>query len=68
MACCRTRIHKLFPLCIRFVERLLETGVLQPLQLSLDSGSKTTGLALCRIEDTVDVSGVAQPSSSCSSW
>lgn len=33
---------------------------MQPLQLSFDFGRKTTGLALCRIEDAVDASGVAE--------
>ncbi|MBW3512022.1 RNA-guided endonuclease IscB [Janthinobacterium sp. NKUCC06_STL] len=56
----RTRVHGLFPFCIRLVDCLLETSVLQPLRLSLAPGSKTTGLALCTIEDTVDADGVAE--------
>lgn len=59
--CGRARVHRLFPFCIRLVDRLLETTTLQPLQLSLDPGSKTTGLALCRIEDSVDADGVVEP-------
>jgi 5-methylcytosine-specific restriction endonuclease McrA len=61
LACGRARVHKLFSFCIRLVDRLLETSVRQPLQLSLDPGSKTTGLALSRIEDSVDADGVVEP-------
>ena len=61
LACGRARVHRLFPFCIRLVDRLLDTTVLQPVQLSLDPGSKTTGLALCRIGDSIDADGVAEP-------
>jgi hypothetical protein len=68
IACCRTRIRRLFLFCIRFVERPHETNVWSPLHLLFDSCRKTTGLALCRIDAAVDISGAAEPSSSCSSW
>ena len=57
----RARVHKLFPFCIRLVDRLLETTDLQPLQLSLDPGSKTTGLALSRRHEVTDGDGVVVP-------
>lgn len=48
------RLHRLFPFCIRFADRLLEISILQQLRVPLDPGSKTTGPALYRNEDTVD--------------
>jgi len=50
----RARVHRLFPFAIRLVDRSIESSHLQPLRLSLDPGSKTTGLALCRVEHVVD--------------
>lgn len=50
----RARVHKLFPFCVRLVDRLVEDSVLQELRLSLDPGSKATGLAVARIAETVD--------------
>ncbi len=58
----RARVHKLFPFCIRLVDRLVADCVFQPLRLSLDPGSKTTGVAVCRVAKTVDVTtGEIQP-------
>ncbi|CAM3488822.1 RNA-guided endonuclease IscB [Polaromonas hydrogenivorans] len=58
----RARVHQLFPFCIRLVDRLLEDSVFQPLRLSLDPGSKTTGVAVCRVAETIDVTtGEIQP-------
>jgi hypothetical protein len=57
----RARVHLRFPFCIRLVDRRLANSALQPLQLSLDPGSKTSGLALSRIEDSVDADGVVEP-------
>jgi len=55
----RARVHKQFPFCIRLVDVLLEDVLsnngLQPLRLSIDPGSKTTGLALCRVSESVDL-------------
>ena len=50
----RARVHRLFPFAIRLVDRSINSSTLQPLRLSLDPGSKTTGLALCRVESPVD--------------
>lgn len=54
LAAWRARLHRLFPFCIRFADRLLEISILQQLRVPLDPGSKTTGPALYRNEDTVD--------------
>ena len=48
------RVHRLFPFAIRLIDRRVETSVLQPMRLSLDPGSKVTGLALTRVESVVD--------------
>ncbi len=50
----RARMHRLFPFAIRLTDRRLQDSALQPLRLSLDPGSKTTGLALARAETPVD--------------
>jgi len=50
----RARVHKLFPFCIRLTDRLVESSVLQPMRLSLDPGSKETGLAVSRIAESID--------------
>jgi hypothetical protein len=52
----RARVHKQFPFSIRLIDRLVEDSELQPLRLSIDPGSKTTGLALARVEIGVDSS------------
>ena len=52
----RARVHRMVPFTIRLVDRLQADSVLQPLRLKLDPGSKTTGLALVREKETVDVS------------
>lgn len=50
----RARVHRLVPFVIRLVDRHADTCVFQPLRLKLDPGSKTTGLALVRDDNTVD--------------
>ena len=50
----RARVHRMFPFAIRLIDRQIATSDLQPKRLSLDPGSKTTGLALCRVEQVVD--------------
>ena len=50
----RARVHRPHPFTIRLVDRRLEDSTLQPLALKLDPGSKATGLALVRVERTVD--------------
>jgi hypothetical protein len=57
----RARVHRLFPFCIRLVDRRIEQSAVQPLRLSMDPGSKTTGLAISRIEESVDAAGVIGP-------
>lgn len=48
----RARIHRLVPFVIRLVDREVATCHTQPIVLGIDPGSKTTGLALCRVEPT----------------
>ena len=50
----RARIHKMLPFTIRVVDRLVEDSQLQPLEIKLDPGSKTTGVAVVRISVAVD--------------
>ena len=50
----RARVHKLFPFCIRLTDRFVEKSVLQQMRLSLDPGSKETGLAVSRIAESID--------------
>jgi 5-methylcytosine-specific restriction endonuclease McrA len=52
----RARVHRLFPFAIRLIDRTIEESDLQPLRLSIDPGSKVTGLALCRMEEAIDAS------------
>lgn len=49
----RARVHRVLPFVIRLVDRHAESSGFQPLRLKLDPGSKATGLALVRTEDTV---------------
>lgn len=46
----RARVHRTFPFAIRLVDRTLKSCELQPLRLSLDLGSKVTGVAVCRVD------------------
>ena len=50
----RARVHRMVPFTIRLVDRLQEDSVLQSLRLKVAPGSKTTGLALVREQETVD--------------
>lgn len=52
LVCGRARVHRMYPFAIRLVDRTLASCELQPMRLSLDPGSKTTGVALCRVEPT----------------
>lgn len=54
LAAGRARVHRLYPFTIRLVDRVQEASALQPLRLSIDPGSKATGLALCRVEQPID--------------
>ena len=48
----RARVHRLIPFAIRIVDRHADSCIFQPLELKLDPGSKTTGLALVRVTET----------------
>jgi 5-methylcytosine-specific restriction endonuclease McrA len=61
LAAGRARVHLLFPFCIRLVDRTVAQSMLQPLALKIDPGSVSTGIAVCRIEDVVDIDGVVEP-------
>lgn len=50
----RARVHRMVPFTIRLVDRLQKDSVLQPMRLKLDPGSKTTGIALVRENESVD--------------
>lgn len=49
----RAVVHRLVPFVIRLKDRVAEASGLQPLRLTLDPGSKTTGMALVRETETV---------------
>jgi len=51
----RARVHRLIPFSIRVVDRNVSDCELQPLKIKLDPGSKTTGIALVREEERVEV-------------
>ena len=51
----RARVHRLIPFTIRVVDRRVAESALQPLALKIDPGSKTSGLALVRKSESVDV-------------
>ncbi len=46
----RARVVRRYPFTIRLVDRRVENSVLQPVEIKLDPGSKTTGLAVVRAE------------------
>lgn len=48
----RAVVHRLRPFTIRLKDRSGEASQVQPVALKLDPGSKTTGMALVRIEQT----------------
>ena len=48
----RAVVHRLYPLVIRLKDRRLEESVVQPLVLKIDPGSKTSGMAVARVEAT----------------
>lgn len=56
----RARVHRMFPFTIRLIDRQQADSQFQPLELKLDPGSKTTGLALCRVEEGIDSDGVVE--------
>ena len=50
----RARVHRLTPFVIRLIDRTVDQSALQPVEILLDPGSKTTGLAIVRTSETVD--------------
>lgn len=50
----RARVHRLVPFTIRLVDRTQEESALQPLLVKLDPGSKTTGIAVVREDESAD--------------
>jgi 5-methylcytosine-specific restriction endonuclease McrA len=50
----RAVVHRVWPFTIRLKDRNREGSQVQPVALKLDPGSKTTGMALVRIEQTQD--------------
>ena len=51
----RARVHRLVPFVIRLVDVKAEDCSLQPLSLKIDPGSKTTGMALVRDVQKLDI-------------
>ena len=49
----RAVVHRVQPFVIRLKDRRVEDSVLQPIALKIDPGSKTTGMALARVEAAV---------------
>ncbi|WP_429037977.1 RRXRR domain-containing protein, partial [Aeromonas media] len=49
----RARVHRLVPFVIRLTDTRLQDVSLQPLQVKLDPGSKTTGVAVVRVAEPV---------------
>ena len=50
----RARVHRLIPFTIRVIDRRIAESQLQPLELKIDPGSKTSGLALVRNSESVN--------------
>ena len=48
----RAVVHRVMPFTIRLKDRRVEDSHLQPVALKLDPGSKTSGVALVRMEQT----------------
>ena len=48
----RAVVHRLWPFTIRLKDRSRERSQVQPVALKLDPGSKTTGMALVRVDQT----------------
>src|SRR2546428_2443380 len=48
----RAVVHRRYPFVIRLKDRRVEESVLQPLVLKVDPGSRTSGMAVARVEET----------------
>ncbi|SEP90217.1 RRXRR protein [Ectothiorhodospira magna] len=44
-------VHRMHPFTIRLKDRTVEESVLQPIQIKIDPGSKTTGVTVIREDD-----------------
>lgn len=51
----RARVHRLVPFSIRLVDRQVGDCELQPLEIKLDPSSKTTGMAVVRKDEAVNI-------------
>ena len=47
----RARVHRVRPFVIRLVDRTVDESEVRPLTVKIDPGSKTTGIALVRIDE-----------------
>lgn len=54
LAAGRARVHRMLPFTIRLVDRKVEDSQLQPMRLSIDPGSKATGLCVARVEASAE--------------
>ncbi len=50
----RAVVHRMVPFTIRVKDRTRQENAVQPTVLKVDPGSKTTGIALARVEATAD--------------
>ena len=48
----RAVVHRRYPFVIRLKDRRVQESVVQPLVLKIDPGSKTSGMAVARVEET----------------
>jgi 5-methylcytosine-specific restriction endonuclease McrA len=48
----RAVVHRRYPFVIRLKDRRVEESVVQPLVLKIDPGSRTSGMAVVRVEET----------------
>lgn len=48
----RAVVHRMMPFTIRLKDRTVKQSTFQPVSLKIDPGSRTTGLALVRVEQT----------------
>lgn len=51
----RAHVHRLMPFTIRLVDRTVKESALQPIRIKLDPGSRTTGIALVRDSETINL-------------
>jgi 5-methylcytosine-specific restriction endonuclease McrA len=54
----RARVHKLYPFTIRLVDRLVADSQVDGVQVTIDPGSRRTGIAVSRTDDAGAVHGL----------